>query len=1013
MDESKRTVRRTFSHRVSSGNLYFPLLFAALLVGLAGFLLLPDVDSTNTVSARVQAGDSRTAEIFRQVVRLDDAAGYAVYAKQGIDAEGTTFRGAAGVGIGAEMKGAETAARGNSDVDLNEVSKDLAAAYAAIQQLPCTTIKDGSLSGKTLASGFYCVSGNTLDRGLTFDAKNNPDAVMVIRVTGDFDARAGIILANGAQAHNVHIAVDGGVTVGANVDFKGNIIARGNVTAGEGSIVKGRVISMEGTVLARGAELGGGTGVIEICKLAQPGTTLPANSTYTFSFPAVGGGTQSVTVTLGAAGAPANCSAPREVPSGPITITEASNGTFAIANATARRVGGVNVPVTFTTTTVNVTVLEGDLNNETIVTVYNQPVVGGFIQICKYPTPGDPVSGLFEFRYTLNPEGTVGTSFVPVGSCSLPILITSFVTTPAPVSFVTEVEEVGRDGIVCDSVTTFPGGRSSNFVSGGVGEGCTVDVTVFRGNAANQTLVNFFNRSTAELKICKLLGPGISANAGPFVFDIDAVPTGGGTVDEGNGTSRFVVTVPAGSCVFVPGPDGDAQTFVVGTRATVTERALTGVSVTRIDELNVFEPVEEDLDARSVEFGVAPGVGVITYTNSVLVPGFLKVCKNAIPNVATQPSFTFDVLPTNAGQFEPDFSFGTVTVAGGSCSSPIANVPENFNILVDEVAAAGFNNTDIVCQTGTCTLVSENNTLGQGVINIADDATVGEVIFTNTAVAPPPVVSGVRFDFDGDRKADPSIFMPSSTTWKYMASGSGNAIVSGNHGSANDKLVPADYDGDGKADYAVYRDGHWLVMGSSSPVANVYWGESTDIPQPGDYNNDGKADFVVYRPSTGTWWMQMSGGGFASYHWGVANDKPYAGDYDGDGRMDITVYRASEGMWYTLGTSMGFRAIHFGIATDLPVPADYDGDKKTDVAVYRDGTWYVLESLGNFRATVLGTATDKPVPADYDGDGRADISVFRPSDGNWTIKRSSMVDSGVGTMSVTLGGASDIPIPSL
>jgi hypothetical protein len=134
--------------------------------------------------------------------------------------------------------------------------------------------------------------------------------------------------------------------------------------------------------------------------------------------------------------------------------------------------------------------------------------------------------------------------------------------------------------------------------------------------------------------------------------------------------------------------------------------------------------------------------------------------------------------------------------------------------------------------------------------------------------------------------------------------------------------APADFDGDGRADFSVYRpsEGNWYIMQSGTNTFRVHsFGLSGDKIAPGDYDGDGRTDFAVFRPSTGTWWIRRSSDNSVSTTaWGLATDKPVPADYDGDGRADIAVYR--DGTWYIIQSSTGGFIYHqFGLSSDIPV----------------------------------------------------------------------------------------------
>ncbi|MBA2334389.1 MAG: S8 family serine peptidase [Blastocatellia bacterium] len=263
------------------------------------------------------------------------------------------------------------------------------------------------------------------------------------------------------------------------------------------------------------------------------------------------------------------------------------------------------------------------------------------------------------------------------------------------------------------------------------------------------------------------------------------------------------------------------------------------------------------------------------------------------------------------------------------------------------------------------------------------------------------------FDYDGDGKADFTVYRPSDNIWYLLRGQAGYTAMQ--FGITGDLLAPADYDGDGKSDVAVFRPstGTWYWHNSGSGTfQTAVWGADGDIPVPADHDYDGKADLIVYRPSNGTWYKRRSGDGtFEITQFGTAEDKPQIGDFDGDGKADLAVFRPSDSTWYFLRSTAGFTAQTWGIAGDIPVPADYDGDFKTDIAVFRPSTGQWFQANGS--TTSWGTIGDKPVPADYDGDGKTDLGVFRPSNATWYYIGTT---TGIGIK--PFGEADDKPSPN-
>lgn len=211
--------------------------------------LLPMVATSLTMIASPSASAATN-------ISLGQASNFAVLAGGGISNAGnSTIQGDLGtyptVSFGDSGGLVLTGAYHFGDAAAIAAKTDLSVAYAAaLASAPSTSITT-DLGGKTLLPGAYVNSAGLGVTGtLTLDAQGNPNSVFVLQTPAALTTAASsqINIINGGQACNVFWQVGSTTNLGANSEFKGNLLTASNFVGGANAKVSGRVLALAGSV---------------------------------------------------------------------------------------------------------------------------------------------------------------------------------------------------------------------------------------------------------------------------------------------------------------------------------------------------------------------------------------------------------------------------------------------------------------------------------------------------------------------------------------------------------------------------------------------------------------------------------------------------------------------------------------------------------------------------------------------------------------------------------------------
>ena len=355
----------------------------------------------------------------------------------------------------------------------------------------------------------------------------------------------------------------------------------------------------------------------------------------------------------------------------------------------------------------NIFAFPGTFDKTTIgdVVVYRDPCSRSFIEVCK-SSSSDKNSVTGNFTFTATNAATNGMFFttdplvVPVGYCTGPI--------PVPAGTVV-VTETPKPGVRVNSIVVSGSLENSSSSDPSRGAATLMVAPVVDGAPSTETVVDFANELTGQLKICKIAGAGVQVGT-PFTF-------------TATGSSQSI-TVPAG-----PASQGgycfvDHTTFPVGSSATVTELPSRAFTITGIMvNVNGTQIASPSITSGSVPVTIAPGFTEVTFINGATscpqctagelgISNYSFVGQQAAAEGHTYITYRADLLNTGAARGAMTATLTSmdpgVQVVSGQGTLNFVTAPTNsqvtssntFTIMTDPGVPFDFSNLKWTFQAG-------------------------------------------------------------------------------------------------------------------------------------------------------------------------------------------------------------------------------------------------------------------------------------------------------------------------